>query len=187
MRREVPVTESRKSRRGMYYIADPYFAFWSRYVHPNEDLIETGQGELLVDIVMDDLNEYLGGVFEDVARQFLVELNRAQKLPSHFTKIGCWWRKGEEIDLVALNEREKKALFVEVKWKSLSEREARGILRDLERKAELVDLDDWEKHYGLVAMSAEGKERLREGGFLLWGLRAFEQLKTNPMGVEFSG
>jgi len=40
--------------------------------------------------------------------------------------------------LLALNEREKKALVVEVKWKDLSEREARGILKSLERKSELV-------------------------------------------------
>ncbi len=47
-------------------------------------------------------------------------------LPSLYHRFGRWWHKGEEIDLVALNEREKKALFVEVKWKELKEREARG-------------------------------------------------------------
>ena len=52
----------------------------------------------------------------------MIGLNRAQKLPFRFTRIGRWWRKGEEVDLVALNESEKKALCVEVKWKKLSER-----------------------------------------------------------------
>jgi len=176
VRREIPVTESRKSRRGRYHIADPYFAFWFRYVHPNEDLIETGQGDVLVDIVMEDLNEYLGWVFEDVSRQFLIGLNRAQKLPFRFTKIGRWWRKGEEVDLVALNESEKKALLGEVKWKELSEREARGVLRDLERKAELVGLDGWEKSYGIVAKGVEGKEELRAEGWWVWDLEDFERL-----------
>lgn len=31
-------------------------------------------------------------------------------------KVGRWWDKNEEIDIVALNEDEKKALFGEVKW-----------------------------------------------------------------------
>jgi len=174
VRREVPVTASRKSRRGRYYIADPYFAFWFRYVHPNEDLVETGQGELLVDIIMGDLNEYLGWIFEEVARQFLLELNKAGKLPFRFTKIGRWWRKGEEIDVVALNEHERKALFVEVKWKDLNEREARGILRDLERKAELAGLERGEHYYGIVAKSVEGKEELKAEGWQVWDLEDFE-------------
>ncbi|WP_297535045.1 ATP-binding protein [Thermococcus sp.] len=176
VRRELPVTASRKSRKGRYYIADPYFAFWFRYVHPNVDLIETGQGDFLVELVMENLSEYLGWVFEDIARQFLIELKGAGKLPFRFTKIGRWWRKGEEIDLVALNEREKKALFVEVKWKDLNEREARRVLKELERKAGLVGLDDWEHYYGLVAKSVEGKEEMREEGFLAWDLEEFERL-----------
>ncbi|MBO8181152.1 MAG: DUF234 domain-containing protein, partial [Archaeoglobus sp.] len=157
-------------------IADPYFAFWFRYVHPNVDLIETGQGDFLVELVMENLSEYLGWVFENIAKDFLIKLNRAGKLPFRFTKIGRWWGKGGKIDLVALNERERKALLVEVKWKDLSEREARGILRDLERKSQLVGLDDWEKNYRLVAKSVEGKEELKNEGWLVWDLEDFEKL-----------
>jgi len=96
-------------------------------------------------------------------------------LPFRFTKIGKWGHKGEEIDIVALNEREKKVLFVEVKWKELKEREAREILRDLERKGELVGLEGWEKAYGLVARGVEGKEELRGEGWLAWDLGDFEK------------
>jgi len=180
VRREVPVTASRKSRKGRYYIGDPYFAFWFRYVHPNVDLIETGQGDFLVELVMGDLGEYLGWVFEDIAKQFLIELNRTGKLPFKFTKISRWWRKGEEIDLLALNERERKALFIEVKWKDLSERKAKGILKDLERKSRLVGLDDWEKSYGILAKCVEGKEELKNEGWLVWDLEDFESLMEKP-------
>lgn len=174
VRRETPITASRKSRRGRYYINDPYFTFWFRYVHPNADLIETNQGELLVDIVMDDLSTYVGGIFEDVARQFIFRLNKAEIF--RFTRIGRWWHKDEEIDLVALNEGEKRALFVEVKWKELSEGEGRGILRDLERKGELVGLDGWEKSYGLVVKKIRNREELERGGWLIWDLGNFERL-----------
>lgn len=62
-----------------------------------------------------------------------------------------------------LNEREKKAPFVEVKWKNLKERKAKGVLIDLERKAKLVGLEGWRKSYGLVAKKVEGRDELREG------------------------
>ncbi|ACJ16241.1 DEXX-box atpase, C-terminus [Thermococcus onnurineus NA1] len=101
-------------------------AFWFHFVHPNLSRIEEGTFE--VSKIKEDYPHYLGWVFEKVARQFLVGLNRRGELPFKFTKIGRWWHKNEEIDLVALNEQEKKALFIEVKWEELNEREARGNL-----------------------------------------------------------
>ncbi|MDI3476382.1 MAG: uncharacterized protein PWQ95_2110, partial [Thermococcaceae archaeon] len=154
--------------RTVYRISDALFNFWFRFVFPRRDEIEMGFD--VVEDIMEEFTEYLDLAFEGIAKQFLVRLNMDGKLPFRFTKIGRWWHKGEEIDLLALNEREKKALFVEVKWKDLSEREARGILKDLERKAELVGLDGWEKRYGLVARRVEGKEELKEKGWPVWDL-----------------
>ncbi|CAB50207.1 ATP-binding protein [Pyrococcus abyssi] len=176
VRREVPITESWKSRKGRYYINDPYFAFWFRYVLPNVDLIETGQGDLLVKIVMEDFDQYLDGVFEDVTRQFLVRLNKESLLTPSFIKIGRWWHKGEEIDLVALNEHKKSVLFVEVRWKELSENETRKTIRKLMKKAQLVGLENWKEYYGLVGKRIRGKEKLRSEGWLVWDLKDFELL-----------
>ncbi len=172
--REVPITKKPNSKLGRYYVADNFLAFWFRFIYPNLSLMEEGIFD--VNEIRGAYNNYLGPIFEKIARQFLIELNRAEKLPFKFTKVGKWWRKGEEIDLVALNEREKRALFVEVKWKELSAREARGILRDLERKAELVGLKDYEKSYGLVAKKVNGKEALSAEGWLVWDLEDFERL-----------
>ena len=177
VKREVPVTASWKSRKGRYYIKDPYFAFWFRYVHPNVDLIETGEGATVVEFVMEDLNQYLGTIFEGIVKEYLHRLNKEGELPFKFTKIGRWWHKNEEIDLVTLNERERKALFVEVKWKELSEGEAKKILKDLERKAELVNLEEWDKNYGVVAKHVKGKEKMREKGWPVWDLQDFKNIQ----------
>jgi len=179
VRREVPVTESERSRKARYYINDNFFAFWFRFVKPNRGRIEIGTFEM----DWNAFNAYVGRAFEDMARQFLVELNRAGNLPFMFTKVGRWWHKKEEIDLVALNEGERKALFVEVKWKDLSLGEAKGVLGDLERKNELVGLDGWGRFYGIVAKRVEGKEELRGEGYLVWDLVDFERLISSESGV----
>lgn len=170
--RELPVVG--KEKRGLYRISDPMLMSWFSLVYPNRTRIELGT--ITLEEVEETLQRVFSFRFEDVSREFLIELNRAGKLPFRFSKIGRWWHKGEEIDLVALNERERKALFVEVKWKELSEREARGVLKDLEKKAELVGLSEWEKHHGLVAKRVEGKEELRGKGFLAWDLKDFEAI-----------
>lgn len=149
VRREVPVTASWKSRRGRYYIKDNYFAFWFRYVHPNMDLVETRRKNELAELIMNDINSYMGSVFENVA--FEVLLHMSGVLPFRIQKTGRWWHRGEEIDLVAINEKEKKALFGEVKWKSLSRADVREILRELKRKSMETGLKGWEHHYCIMA------------------------------------
>ncbi len=183
LRREVPVTlkgrEKIRRRNARYSIADNYFAFYYAFVHPFKEEIELGLLDGPLENFKQNFNRYLGFIFEKIAKEFLVELNKAGMLPFRFTRIGRWWHKSEEIDLVALNGREKKALFVEVKWRDLSEREARGILKDLKRKSELVGLDGWEEHYGIVAKSVEGKGELEEEGWFVWDLGNFEASKLN--------
>ena len=161
--------------RTIYKINDKFFNFWFRFVYSRKSEIEMGFD--IVEDIKSSFNEYVGLVFEDIVKQFLIRLNREGKLPFRFTKIGRWWHKNEEIDLVALNEKEKKALFVEVKWKELNEGEAKRILKDLERKAELVNLVDWEKSYGVVAKHVKGKEKMREKGWPVWDLQDFKNIQ----------
>jgi len=180
--REVPVTATLKeaSKRGLYSIADNYFAFWFRYVLPNKGYLEAGLSDEVWERSKGDFNTYMGSVFEKLIRNPEVFL----RLTSFsFTKLGRWWRKGEEIDIVALNETEKRSLLIEAKWKELGEREARGILRDLERKEGLVGLGGWEKSYGLVAKSLEGKEELRAEDWLVWDLEDFERFMSSKSNI----
>ena len=170
VRREIPITESYKSRKGRYFINDFYFNFWFRFIYPNADLIESGSSELLLEIVLREFDQYLGSVFEEVARQFLIELNKRETLPFKFTKIGRWWHKDKEIDLVALNEKEKKALFVEVKWSTLGEKDLKRILKNLDRIAKLTGLDDYEKYFGIIG------KRVSPKGNLLWDLKDFNKI-----------
>ena len=173
--REVPVTATLKeaSKRGLYSITDNYFAFWFRYVLPNKSYLEAGLAGEVWERSAENFNAYMGSVFERLVRtpEVFVKLTEFR-----FTKLGRWWHRGEEIDLVALNEGERKVLFVEVKWKERGEREARGILKDLERKAGLVGLEGWEKSYGLVAKKIENKNNLKGEDWLVWDLKDFERL-----------
>ena len=54
-------------------------------------------------------------------------------------------------------------------------RDAKKVLKNLQRKAELVKLGNYEKHFGVVAKSIEGKEDLK----LAFDLRDFKVLSTS--------
>ncbi|MFA4668556.1 ATP-binding protein [Pyrococcus kukulkanii] len=172
LRREIPITAKPKTKNTLYRINDNYLAFYFRFIERYREEIELESFEFWNEF-LEEYSSYLGWIFEDVAKEFLIRLNKAGKLPFRFTKIGRWWHKNEEIDVVALNEREKKALFVEVKWKELDAREVRGIFKDLKRKAELLGLGECEKFYGVVAKKISGKGKMT--GFT-WDLMDFYKL-----------
>ncbi|MFA4641051.1 ATP-binding protein [Pyrococcus kukulkanii] len=163
IRREVPVTEPERSKKARYYLNDNFLAFWFRFVKPNKSKIEIGTFEMN----WDDFNAYVGKAFEGVAKEFLIEMNKRKGLPFKFSKIGRWWHKGEEINIVALGD--DKALLVEVKWKEIDRRKVRRIVRELERKATLLDLNV-EEYYGIFAKRIKEKDELREQGLLAWDL-----------------
>jgi AAA+ ATPase superfamily predicted ATPase len=152
VRRLVPITEKEKSRHGRYYISDNFLKFWFRYIYENLSSIEEGIFD--VNSIKQNYNVYLGEVFEEVCRQFLIK-NRERIFP--FTKIGKWWYKDKEIDIVAFNEQSKEILFCECKWKE--EVNAKEILQELKEKAQYVDWNKNERkeYYAIFAKNFKKK------------------------------
>ncbi|NJE10482.1 ATP-binding protein [Thermococcus sp. MAR1] len=169
--REFPVTVRERKRFGIYRVKDFYYRFWLRFVYPYRDDIEIGA--IGFDDLRKDFNVYLGEVFEEIAKQFLIRLNAKGNLPFRFTKIGRWWDKKEEIDLVAINSLTDEVAFFEVKWKNISYRDALRVLKKLEEKSEKVGIDGKGKRYGLVAKHLDEKEELRGEGYLAFDMGDF--------------
>ena len=94
-----------------------------------------------------------------------------------FTKLGRWWHRDKEIDLVALNEETKEIAFFEVKWSDLQLGEASRILAGLEEKSESVDWnnENRKEHFGVIGKRVEGKANLRGEGYLCYDLEDMQK------------
>jgi len=132
--RKVPITENPlKSRKGLYFLKDNFFNFWFKYVYPYTEEIENNKQKRLVkEVIKPSFDQYVSLVFEDVCKEAVSTMD--------YTKVGKWWHKEDEIDIVALNERKNEILFGECKWKDNVD--AKREITNLERKTERVD---WKK------------------------------------------
>lgn len=168
IKRTVPVTENIKSRAGRYYITDNFLKFWFRYIYPNLSAIEEGIFD--PETVKKDYNTYLGSIFEDVAKQYLIKVIRDL---FKFTEIGRWWHRDKEIDIVALNSQTKEILFVECKWQDRVS--ANKILKELKEKAGHVKWHNGKRkeHYAIIARSF--KQKIKEPNLLLFDLQDLEK------------
>lgn len=115
--REVPVTERKpeKSWKGIYRLANNFFRFWFRFVSPHIEVIEQGRQDWLMEkIVRPQMSDLVGPVFEPVVREALWALDSTGRPPVRLNRLGRWWEREQEIDLVCMGEGAN--LFCEVKW-----------------------------------------------------------------------
>lgn len=168
-----PVTLRRpKKRDTRYTISDKYLRFWFRFIHPNRSYIEQGKGKELFDRM--EFNQYISLVFEDVCQSALVDLNMRGELPTSFMKIGKWWYRENEIDLVALNEKTRQILFAECKWKDNVD--PGKILKSLKEKTNWVDWNAKGREEFFAIFAKSFKDKTEEKNLLLFDLTDFERL-----------
>jgi hypothetical protein len=161
--------EKRKNAR--YIFSDYYFKFWFRYVYPNKSLIER-RDDAAFTLMKKTYDMYLGPVFEKVASEFLWETK-----PFKFTRLGGWWHKDKEIDLVALNEYENEICFIECKWSNLTKNRTKNLIDELKEKSISVDWDkDAGKHYGIIARKIENKEFFRKEGYSVFDMEDISKI-----------
>lgn len=123
-------------RKGIYEIGDNYFTFWFGFVYPYEDEIDSLYNENAVYNFRRNFSSYLGHVFEKICNEIFVELIK-NRTSWRFTKIGRWWHKGKEIDIVGLNDTDKSIIFSECKWQDKVD--AEKICKELAEKAKYVE------------------------------------------------
>jgi AAA+ ATPase superfamily predicted ATPase len=137
LERRVPALDDpARSKRSIYRIADPYFAFWFRFIASNRANIARGLGAQLVDNrILPGLDDYMGGVFEDITREHARLLSARGDLAAD--RVDAWWSADgqHEIDIVGVSGRGV-GFVGEAKWspRPLSA----GVLRALEAHVEAL-------------------------------------------------
>jgi AAA+ ATPase superfamily predicted ATPase len=153
--REVPISEPKpeKSKKGLYAIADPFVRFWFRFLLPNRSLLETGRGDQVARRISDGLDHFASSAYEQVCRDEVAAGLLDEASDVTWQRVGRWWDRTAELDLLATSEDGTSVLVGEAKWS----RRPLGlnILKDLEKKSELVVArpEPRIKHYALFSRS----------------------------------
>ena len=108
--KNTPIMSKPGVRNIKWQIDDPFLRFWFRFVYPYQGMIESNRTSLLLQYVSDNYTLFTGKTLERYYHELAIQSGR-------YTRVGNWWdKKGEnEIDMVALNEFEKKGVIAEIK------------------------------------------------------------------------
>lgn len=105
-----PIFAKPNSRSVKYSIVDHFLKFWFRFIYKYRSAVEIGNLAYIKEIIKRDYATYSGKILEN----YFIEKLIATK---QYNNIGTYWERNNqnEIDIVAINDLEKKVLFAEVK------------------------------------------------------------------------
>ncbi len=103
--RLVPVTEDKpeKSKKGIYMVKDRFLSFWFRYVMPYISYLELRRKQPALEKIKKSFYSMtVPSVYEDLCREALYKMAVKGELPFVPERIGKWWDKECDIDVVGL-------------------------------------------------------------------------------------
>lgn len=121
VKKETPVSEN-SVKKTFYRISDPIFRFWYRFMPELFTQVSCGQTHAAWLHIKSHMNDFMQDVFEDICKQYLLNLQHLQKAPFHFEQIGRWWgyepktNRKISLDILAV-EKDTSALFGCCHWK----------------------------------------------------------------------
>ena len=150
------IKEQANVQRGIYKVADNFFRFWYAFVFPNISELESGDIEgVFRHVVKPELDNYTSYIFEDVCKAFLRRKNRSEELPFYFSKVGRWWNKTDELDIMAVDRSKKNYILGECKYRNQAF--AMSDLRNMQEKVTWLK-EDVNKSYWIFSKSGYTEE-----------------------------
>lgn len=167
----IPLTQRETTTRSRYHLRDPYLRFYFRFIEPHLELIEQKQTNLLWERIREQFRDFIGlTTWEELCREWvMVQANRG-RLPFAVERVGSHWSADAQVDVVAINWRDKAILLGECKWGVHPV--SRQTIRELvEKSAKVVPGEDWQVVYAYFARAgftdAARSEAKALGGILV--------------------
>lgn len=121
--KRTPITEKypKKSRKGLYFIADNFIRFWFRYVYPYNGELELDNIQIVVDEINKDFNtKFVAFVYEDICKEIFATLCKNGKILFSPSRIGSYWLNDydsdTEIDVMSIDSKNKRIFAGECKY-----------------------------------------------------------------------
>ncbi|MDI3518520.1 MAG: uncharacterized protein PWQ34_667 [Caldanaerobacter sp.] len=160
LRRDTPVTEEypEKSKKGLYFINDNFLNFWFKFVYPFKEQLELDNVEFVLENIKERIiTEHISYVYKDICREYVWELSQKGKLPLKISKIGKWWDKNNEIDIVGIDTTTGSLLYGECKY--TNSKVDIDLFYSLKQKANKVNAKNKTKEYYIIFSKSGFTER----------------------------
>jgi AAA+ ATPase superfamily predicted ATPase len=153
--RQVPVTEGERSRRGRYFVTDPYLRFYYRFMAAQQAQMALGVQQQTLQKIEESLPEFIEeNTWRELCREWLLKASAHRELPAEVEKVGGEWKRSQTVDVVGIDKTTQSVVLGSALWRSTAADP--GIVRDLIARTPdtLPKKGSWSVYY--VGFSAGG-------------------------------
>jgi AAA+ ATPase superfamily predicted ATPase len=156
VQREVPISQlGQDSRRGRYFVVDPFLRFYYRFLAAFQSKLALGQQQQTIHAIEEALPQFIeANTWQELSRTWLLEASANGEFPLPIEDVGSEWKRNFMVDVVGLDKESKSIVLGDCYWRE----EPAGLesIQDLVRKtgSALPDNDAWNVYY--VIFSASG-------------------------------
>ena len=149
LEKESPITENiENTKKVLYKIKDNYLKFWFSYVYPYQSYLEIENLTYIKNKIENEFDLYVSKIYEDLARESIWE-----NINFPLFKVGRWWDKNTEIDIVGLGENNK-IVFGECKYSN--KQVGLNVLNELKEKSKKVIWNNNKREEYYILFSKSG-------------------------------
>lgn len=185
--REVPLMEDETtSRRGRYYVTDPYLRFYYHFLAAYQSKLALGAQEELLDYIREKMPPFIQAyTWRELCTEWILRASVAGGLPVPVEEVGGFWLRAQEIDLCGIDRMAKSLVLATISW---NETPAHlGTMAELIEKTALIvpeeDAQAWQVYY--LGFSAAGwANGVQENSERLAESKANGKSKWRSMGVR---
>jgi AAA+ ATPase superfamily predicted ATPase len=110
--RQIPVTDSPKSRKSRYFVTDPYLRFYYHFLSAHKTQLAIGGQKEAFANIKSNLPAYIQeNTWQELCREWLLRMSVNGDLPLTVQEVGGAWSGSTTVDVVGLN-REKGQLVL---------------------------------------------------------------------------
>lgn len=177
--RNLCITDENNKKKIQYTLSDGMFLFWYRFIPSAVSQIEIGNGkEYYLNIVKPKLHEYMGSIFEEMCRHYLLLNSFENSGTPTITEVGKWFgtnpknKEQTDIDVVGINKLTNTATIGECKFKN--EPVDKSVLDALVDRNELLNKKYHVTSYALFSLS----------GFSEWLIKHADEMKVTLISLD---
>lgn len=154
------IRERQTTRTARYEIRDPYLRFYFEFIYRHPEWLEQGRIKHLRKEIESRFDSYVGKqVYEEWARRRLLELADADELSFVPDEVGRAWNPRVEIDVLAVNWKQRSAIVGECKWRR-EKTSCKELVALQERARRLVSIQGFKIQYACFSKAGFSQDIL---------------------------
>jgi uncharacterized protein len=116
--RHVPVTQlGTDSRRGRYFVTDPYLRFFYRFMSAYQSKLALGQTQQLLEIIQDELPAFINrNTWQELCREWLLLASAQGEIPVPVDDVGSEWAKNYTVDVAGISDQHRSLVLGDSYW-----------------------------------------------------------------------